>query len=177
MGHLKENSKGVFGGFNLFGSVPDTDAETLSLAARKADIFIVVNASTIELLDLERYVEETVGERPLVMWNLELDTLRADLGELYSSDDTMHHQHARDLFPNAYLCLSYCQIICEFSDHQVIFASFAGLLGFPPKELQYRFLSQFTPVFYIRQRDYSKVCLLCRGVRWLYLEHCLLTLC
>ena len=32
-----------------------------------------------------------------------------------------------------------------------------GLLGFPPKELQYRFLSQFTPVFYIRQRDYSKV--------------------
>ena len=36
----------------------------------------------------------------------------------------------------------------------------AGLLGFPPKELQYRFLSQFTPVFYIRQRDYSKVHLL-----------------
>ena len=32
----------------------------------------------------------------------------------------------------------------------------AGLLGFPPKELQYRFLSQFTSVFYIRQRDYSK---------------------
>jgi hypothetical protein len=34
-----------------------------------------------------------------------------------------------------------------------------GLLGFPPKELQYRFLAGFTPVFYIRQRDYSKVCL------------------
>lgn len=32
----------------------------------------------------------------------------------------------------------------------------AGLLGFPPKEVQYRFLSQFKPVFYIRQRDYSK---------------------
>ena len=32
----------------------------------------------------------------------------------------------------------------------------AGLLGFPPRELQYRFLCQFTPVFYIRQRDYSK---------------------
>ncbi len=81
MGHLKENSKGVFSSFNFFGSVPDTDAETLSQAARKADVFIVVNASTIELPDLERYIEEIVGERPLVLWNLELDTLRADLGE------------------------------------------------------------------------------------------------
>ena len=33
----------------------------------------------------------------------------------------------------------------------------AGLLGFPPKDLQHRFLSFFKPVFYIRQRDYSKV--------------------
>lgn len=31
-----------------------------------------------------------------------------------------------------------------------------GLLGFPPKDLQYRFLSKFKPVYYIRQRDYSK---------------------
>lgn len=33
----------------------------------------------------------------------------------------------------------------------------AGLLGFPPKSLQYNFLCKFKPVFYIRQRDYSKV--------------------
>lgn len=81
MGHLKEDSKGVFSSFNIFGSVPDTDTETLSQAARKADIFFVVNASTVELQDCERYVENTVGQRPLVLWNLELDTLRADLGE------------------------------------------------------------------------------------------------
>ncbi|KAM0004904.1 putative protein LOW PSII ACCUMULATION 3 [Helianthus debilis subsp. tardiflorus] len=31
-----------------------------------------------------------------------------------------------------------------------------GLLGFPPKDLHYQFLSQFTPVFYIRIREYSK---------------------
>ena len=37
MGHLKENSKGgVFAGFNLFGGVPDTDTETLALAAKSA---------------------------------------------------------------------------------------------------------------------------------------------
>ena len=33
----------------------------------------------------------------------------------------------------------------------------AGLLGFPKKDLQYRFLSSFKPVYYIRPRDYSKV--------------------
>ena len=32
-----------------------------------------------------------------------------------------------------------------------------GLLGFPPRNLQHRFLSRFKSVFYIRQRDYSKV--------------------
>jgi hypothetical protein len=37
MGHLKESAKGgVFAGFNLFGGVPDTDADTLALAARSA---------------------------------------------------------------------------------------------------------------------------------------------
>ncbi|KAE8710927.1 Protein LOW PSII ACCUMULATION 3 [Hibiscus syriacus] len=31
-----------------------------------------------------------------------------------------------------------------------------GLLGFPPKDLHYQFLSRFIPVFYIRIREYSK---------------------
>ncbi len=46
----------------------------------QADIFVAVNASTVELVDLEGYSAATVGERVLLMWNLELDTLRADLG-------------------------------------------------------------------------------------------------
>lgn len=154
MGHLKENSKGVFSGFNIFGSVPDTDAETLSLAARKADVFIVVNASTIELLDLERYIEETVGERPLVLWNLELDTLRADLGTLHFCCTMTQISSTLIRFEGMLTALKKEMYVLSWLQHCPLLV---GLLGFPPKELQFRFLSQFTPVFYIRQRDYSKV--------------------
>lgn len=113
MGYLTEDRRsflgGLFGGSNGGGS-GDGSRNAQTEAASRADVFMAINASTIELADLESYVTEFVGERPVISWCMELDTLRADL----------------------------------------------GLLGFPPKELQYRFLSLFKPVFYIRQRDYSK---------------------
>lgn len=70
----------------------------------------MINHSTVELPSVEKYADEVAKDKVVLLWNLELDTLRADL----------------------------------------------GLLGFPSKELQFRFLSQFLPVFYIRKRDYSK---------------------
>ena len=80
MGYLSEGRKGFMGGLSkLFGN-QDNAVASPGEAAAKADLYIAVNASTIELVDVEKYVAEYVGDKPVVLWNLELDTLRADLG-------------------------------------------------------------------------------------------------
>lgn len=109
LGHLLEGKKSFLSAFTSGLSIGEAVPES-GESGCNADVYIALNASTVELNDLEKYVDGTVKSKPLVTWNMELDNLRADL----------------------------------------------GLLGFPPKDLQYRFLSAFKPVFYIRQRDYSK---------------------
>ena len=55
-------------------------------------------------------ISQVAGDKPIVTWCMELDTLRADL----------------------------------------------GLFGFPSKDVHFKFLCNVTPVFYLRQRAYSK---------------------
>ncbi|KAK9841103.1 hypothetical protein WJX84_001350 [Apatococcus fuscideae] len=107
LGYLRESKKGWLASLTGGGA---PDLADPSQNALKADVYIATNASCIELTDIEKYVAETVHDKPFILWNMELDTLRADL----------------------------------------------GLFSFPPKTMQHNFLSRFKPVFYIRQRDYSK---------------------
>ena len=80
MGYLKEGRRGVMSLMGLFRAADAEGAIPPAEAAARADIFLAVNASSVELVDVERYCAEWVGKRPLVLWNFELDTLRSDLG-------------------------------------------------------------------------------------------------
>ena len=85
MGYLNEGRKGFMGGLSKIFGNNDNAVASPGEAAAKADMYICVNASTVELPDIERYVAEYVGDKPIVLWNLELDTLRADLGAACTS--------------------------------------------------------------------------------------------
>ncbi|XP_044418003.1 protein LPA3 isoform X1 [Triticum aestivum] len=102
-------------------------------------LYIFINSSTGDLSSIEKYVDQFAASVPAVLFNLELDTLRYVFCILFDT-------------------LFLISVLSAFSDNirTLTSSSDLGLLGFPPKDLHYRFLSQFTPVFYIRQRDYSK---------------------
>ena len=107
MGYLSEGRKGFMGGLSKMFGNQDNAVASPGEAAAKADIYIAVNASTIELPDVEKYVAEYVGDKPIVLWNLELDTLRADLGE---AAGTILIKQGRLASPVAFLVVTWHQV-------------------------------------------------------------------
>ena len=79
MGYLQEGKKGLFPSLGLFtqGQAPTPPSEL----AKQADLFMAVNITSVDLPPLEKYVGEYLQGRPMILWNLELDSLRSDLGE------------------------------------------------------------------------------------------------
>jgi len=99
----------VLGGFFAENRVQDFEGNRFTENTRE-DVFVVVNASCAELPTIKKYWEEFCRDKAMILLNLELDTLRGDL----------------------------------------------GLFGFPSKDIHYGFLSHFKPMFFLRNRDYSK---------------------
>ena len=78
MGYLQESRKGFFQ--FLVTDDQDTSVAAPSESAKNADAFIALNATSADLPALEQYAAGPAANKPLILWNLELDTLRSDLG-------------------------------------------------------------------------------------------------
>ncbi|PNW85398.1 hypothetical protein CHLRE_03g184550v5 [Chlamydomonas reinhardtii] len=77
VGHLLEgNAPNPLAG--LFGGSGPASKE----AGEKADTYIFINATCVELLNVRTYIEKMPAgsDKVMILWNLELDSLRGDLG-------------------------------------------------------------------------------------------------
>eukprot|EP00210_Caulerpa_lentillifera_P004340 g4139.t1 len=72
---------------SVFGNDTDLDSDVENF-----DCFVILNHSTIELPSVRNYVEEVLQNRVVILWNLELETLRSDLGLLGFPPRSLHFE-------------------------------------------------------------------------------------
>lgn len=101
LGHLREaKQKDLLSGFqSIFaGQAPNPAA-----AGAAADVYIVCNLSCVDLPTLEEYVQEVAKGKPVVTWNVELDTHRGDLGLVSFPPKELHYRFLSKLRPVFFL--------------------------------------------------------------------------
>ncbi|KAJ1453479.1 hypothetical protein M885DRAFT_443688 [Pelagophyceae sp. CCMP2097] len=93
----------------VFSAIFGGKGELMIQPVPDADVYVCLTFSAQELPDVEALCVKEKFDKPVILFNLKLDTQRGDL----------------------------------------------GLPAFPPKDLQWRFLSRVVPVYYLRTRQYS----------------------
>lgn len=65
-------------------------AETLPEGAQKADIFLAINHQSSDLKPLQLYSEEVVKDRPLIIFNSQLNEVRTKFGIIGFPSKSLH---------------------------------------------------------------------------------------
>lgn len=95
-GCIKDSRRGVF--LERLWTSPPIE----SAVRDDDDIFIVIGASAQELPDVERLIE-AAGDRPVIMFNLKLDSARGDLGLPAFPRRALHFRFLSRVLPVYYL--------------------------------------------------------------------------